>query len=52
METKKKHATKWILYKIFIAGKISLSDKMKWFGQTNNFWIKQKKEKQIFFTSI
>ena len=40
MENKKKHATKWILYKIFFSDKNPLSNKMKLFGQTSNFCIK------------
>ena len=40
MENKKKHATKWILYKIFISDKIPLLNNMKLFGQTSNFCIK------------
>ena len=47
-----KHATKWILYKILISDKIPLSNKMMWFGQKNNFWIKWKKINKFFIINI
>ena len=52
MEKEEKHATKWILYKILISDKIPLSNKMMWFGQKNNFWIKWKKINKFFIINL